>query len=115
MSEPEPSPDLRKDVLHPFPVPQLIEDDDLVVSELIAVRFIYHDVSPSSMDTRRASETKNAQPIAMDRLGRVVVCGGDGCSMSLWTEEFTAFPKPSKADLKARVNGEFLWGHFACH
>jgi len=42
MSEPEPSPDLREDVLDHFSIPQLLEDDDLVVPELIAVRLICH-------------------------------------------------------------------------
>ena len=37
MSEPEPSADLGEDVLDHFSIPQLLEDDDLVVSELIAV------------------------------------------------------------------------------
>jgi len=46
MSEPEPSPDLREDVLDHFSIPQLLEDDDLVLSELIAVRLICHNVSP---------------------------------------------------------------------
>ena len=42
MSEPEPPPDLREDVLHPFPIAQLVEDDDLVVSELIAIGVVCH-------------------------------------------------------------------------
>jgi hypothetical protein len=37
MSEPEPSSDFREDVLDHFAIPQLIEDDDLVVSELIPI------------------------------------------------------------------------------
>jgi len=42
VGQPQPSPDLREDVLHPFPVPQLVEDDDLVFPELIAVRLSCH-------------------------------------------------------------------------
>jgi hypothetical protein len=43
MSKPEPSADLREDVLDHFPIPQLLQDDDLVVSELIAVVSICHN------------------------------------------------------------------------
>jgi hypothetical protein len=42
MSEPEPSPDLGVNVFDHFPVPQLLQDDDLVVPELIAVVSICH-------------------------------------------------------------------------
>jgi hypothetical protein len=46
MSEPEPSSDFVQDALAHFSIPQLLEDDDLVLSELIAVRLICHNVSP---------------------------------------------------------------------
>jgi len=42
MSEPEPAADLRKDVLDHFSIPQLLQDDDLVLSELIAIVSICH-------------------------------------------------------------------------
>jgi hypothetical protein len=46
-----------------FPIPQLLEDGDLVVPELIAVCLICHDVSPFLIDALRVSpETKMAQP-----------------------------------------------------
>jgi len=37
MSESEPSPDLREDVLDHFSIPKLLQDNDLVASELIAL------------------------------------------------------------------------------
>ena len=86
MSEPEPSPDLRENVFRPFPVSQLVEDDDLVFPELIAIVVDCHNVSPFLVDALRVSpETKKAQPITMDRLGMVVVCGGNAtaCLMIL--------------------------------
>jgi len=42
MSEPQPSADFVQDALAHFSIPQLLEDDDLVVPELIAVRLICH-------------------------------------------------------------------------
>jgi len=48
----------------------LVEDDDFVFPELIAVRLICHNVSPFLIDALRVSpETQKAQPITMDRLG----------------------------------------------
>ena len=63
VGQPQPSPDLGEDVLHPFPVPQLVEDDDLVFPELIAIVVVCHSVSPFLVDALRVSETKKAQPI----------------------------------------------------
>jgi hypothetical protein len=67
MGQPEPTPNLREDVLDHFSVPQLIEDDDLVVSELIAIGVVCHSVSPFLIDALRISpETKKAQPELTD-------------------------------------------------
>jgi hypothetical protein len=37
VGQPQPPPDFREDVSHRFALPQLIEHEDLVVSELIAM------------------------------------------------------------------------------
>ena len=64
MGQSEPSANLGVDALDQLPIPVLRENDDLVVSELIAVRLICHTVSPFLIVTLRVSpETKKAQPI----------------------------------------------------
>jgi len=39
---PEPFPDLLENILHLFSIPKLFEDDDLVVSEMIAIVVVCH-------------------------------------------------------------------------
>ena len=64
MSEPEPSPDLREDVLDHFSIPKLFKDDDFVLSKLIAVRLICHSrFSFLDWCASGPPESEKAQPI----------------------------------------------------
>jgi hypothetical protein len=63
MSQPEPSTDLGEDVLHPFPVPQLVEDDDLVFPELIHIVVSHSHFSFRDLAHLVSPETEKAQPI----------------------------------------------------
>ena len=77
MSEAQHSPDLGVNGFGQLPIPVFGEIDDLVVSELIAVRSICHSCFSFYFVSLLVSpKTRKAQPIKMDRLGRVVVCGG---------------------------------------
>jgi hypothetical protein len=41
-TKPEPPTDFRVDAFDPFPIPQLVKDDDLVFPELIDMRVVCH-------------------------------------------------------------------------
>lgn len=57
MREPEPSPDLAKDVLEHLAIPLLRENDVLVVSELIAIIVVCHTHFPTrAILTQRSSK-----------------------------------------------------------
>jgi len=78
VSKPEPPPDFREDVSHRFALPQLIEHEDLVVSELIPIVVVCHNVSPFIVVALRVSpETKKGRPAKMTDRPTVKVCGGN--------------------------------------